>query len=76
MSATMLSLLGFLAWTLLLLVLMEVRRTHLVLTGQVPATGFTGASSGTGGKPGMQASIIASTTLSIWQDPPATAPAW
>lgn len=41
MSATMLSLLGFLAWTLLLLVLMEVRRTHLVLTGQVPANGFT-----------------------------------
>jgi len=41
MSTTMHALLGFLAWTLLLLLLMEARRTHLVLTGQVPANGFT-----------------------------------
>jgi uncharacterized MAPEG superfamily protein len=40
MSATLLALLGFIAWTLLLLVLMEVIRSKLVLTGAVPANGF------------------------------------
>jgi uncharacterized MAPEG superfamily protein len=32
---------GFIAWTLLLLVLMELIRTQLVLRGKVPANGFT-----------------------------------
>ena len=41
MSATLLSLLGFLTWTLALLLLMEVIRSALVLTGEVPANGFT-----------------------------------
>ena len=41
MSATLLSLLGFLSWTLALLVLMESIRSKLVLTGEVPANGFT-----------------------------------
>ena len=40
MSATLQSLLGFLAWTLALLVVMEAIRTKLVLTGAVPANGF------------------------------------
>ncbi len=40
MSATLLSLLGFLSWTLALLVVMEVMRSKLVLTGEVPANGF------------------------------------
>jgi len=40
MSATLHALLGFIAWTLLLLVLMEVIRSRLVLTGAVPANGF------------------------------------
>lgn len=40
MSPTLLSLLGFLAWTLVLLVLMEVVRAKLVVSGQVPANGF------------------------------------
>jgi uncharacterized MAPEG superfamily protein len=40
MQASLSALLGFLAWTLLLLVLMEVIRTKLVLTGEVPANGF------------------------------------
>lgn len=40
MSATLHALLGFIAWTLLLLVLMEVIRSKLVLTGAVPANGF------------------------------------
>lgn len=40
MSATLNSLLGFLGWTLALLVLMEAIRTKLVLAGQVPANGF------------------------------------
>jgi uncharacterized MAPEG superfamily protein len=40
-SATLLSLLGFLCWTLALLVLMEVIRSKLVLTGAVAANGFT-----------------------------------
>lgn len=41
MSSTLLSLLGFLSWTLALLVFMEVIRSKLVLTGEVPANGFT-----------------------------------
>lgn len=32
---------GFIAWTLLLLVVMELIRTQLVLRGKVPANGFT-----------------------------------
>lgn len=39
-SATAFALLGFLAWTLALLVLMEVIRSGLVLSGRVPANGF------------------------------------
>jgi uncharacterized MAPEG superfamily protein len=41
MSPTLLALLGFLSWTLLLLVLMEALRSRLVLAGEVPANGFT-----------------------------------
>lgn len=40
MSPTLLALLGFLSWTLLLLVLMEAIRSKLVLSGEVPANGF------------------------------------
>lgn len=40
MSTTLLTLLGFTSWTLALLVLMEVLRSRLVLTGAVPANGF------------------------------------
>ncbi len=40
MSNTLLALLGFLSWTLLLLVLMEVFRSKLVLAREVPANGF------------------------------------
>jgi uncharacterized MAPEG superfamily protein len=40
MSITLLALLGFLSWALLLLVLMVVLRSQLVLSGQVPANGF------------------------------------
>jgi len=41
MSTTLLALLGFLSWTLVLLVLMEVIRSKLVLTREVPANGLT-----------------------------------
>ncbi len=41
MSATLQALLGFLTWTLALLLLMEVRRSVLVLARKVPANGFT-----------------------------------
>lgn len=41
MSSSMIALTGFITWTLLLLVLMEVIRTQLVLRGRVPANGFT-----------------------------------
>jgi uncharacterized MAPEG superfamily protein len=41
MSTTLLALLGFLSWTLLLLVLMEVLRSKLVLAGEMPANRFT-----------------------------------
>ena len=40
MSTTLLAMLGFLCWTLFLLVLMETFRSKLVLTGEVPANGF------------------------------------
>lgn len=40
MSNTAIALIGFIAWTLALLVLMEVIRTYLVITGKVPANGF------------------------------------
>lgn len=41
MSPTLLALLGFLSWTLALLVLMEALRSRLVLAREVPANGFT-----------------------------------
>ncbi len=41
MSTTLLALLGFLSWTLFLLVLMEAIRSKLVLTREVPANGFS-----------------------------------
>lgn len=40
MSNSLAALLGFVAWALCLLVLMEVIRSKLVLTGEVPANGF------------------------------------
>lgn len=40
MAATLQALLGFIAWTLCLLVLMEAIRSWLVLTGAVPPNGF------------------------------------
>ena len=40
MSTTLLALLGFVCWALALLVLMEVIRSRLVLTGHVAANGF------------------------------------
>lgn len=40
MSTSLLALLGFISWTLFLLVLMELIRSKLVLTGAVPANGF------------------------------------
>ena len=40
MSSTLTALLGFLAWTLFLLALMEVLRARLVAVGQVAANGF------------------------------------
>lgn len=40
MSPTLLALLGFLSWTLCLLVLMEAIRSKLVLSGEIPANGF------------------------------------
>ena len=40
MSPSLMALLGFLAWTLLLLVWMEAIRSWLVLTRAVPANGF------------------------------------
>jgi len=41
LSNTAFALIGFIAWTLFLLVLMETIRTYLVVTGRVPANGFT-----------------------------------
>ena len=40
MSISLLALLGFVSWTLFLLVLMEIVRSRLVLAGAVPANGF------------------------------------
>lgn len=40
MTPSLMALLGFLAWTLLLLVWMEASRSWLVLTRAVPANGF------------------------------------
>lgn len=40
MSSTLWALLGFLTWTLLLLVVMEAMRVKLVATGEVRANGF------------------------------------
>jgi uncharacterized MAPEG superfamily protein len=40
-SPSSIALTGFIAWALLLLVLMEVIRSQLVLRGKVPANGFT-----------------------------------
>lgn len=40
MSTTLLALLGFLSWTLALLILMGAIRSKLVLTREVPANGF------------------------------------
>lgn len=39
-NPTVIVLLGLIAWTLLLLILMELLRTRLVLTGTVPSNGF------------------------------------
>ena len=41
MTSTVYALTGFVAWALFLLVLMEIIRTYLVVTGQVAANGFT-----------------------------------
>jgi uncharacterized MAPEG superfamily protein len=46
MSTTLLALLGFLSWTLLLLVLMEGIRSKLVITREVAANGFSPDNSG------------------------------
>jgi len=40
-SASSIALVGFVLWTLALLVLMEILRTQLVLRGKVPANGFS-----------------------------------
>ena len=40
MSATAYSLVGFISWALMLLIVMEVIRTYLVVSGRVPANGF------------------------------------
>ena len=40
-TASSIALTGFIAWSLLLLVLMEIIRTQLVLRGKVPANGFS-----------------------------------
>jgi uncharacterized MAPEG superfamily protein len=40
MSITLFSLTGFVAWSLLLLVLMETIRSKMVITKEVPANGF------------------------------------
>jgi len=46
MSSTVYALTGFVSWALFLLVLMEVIRTYLVMTGKVPANGFTPGNAG------------------------------
>src|SRR5690348_3915078 len=46
MSPTIYALTGFVAWALLLLVLMEAMRLYLVMSGKVAANGFTPDNSG------------------------------
>jgi hypothetical protein len=46
MSNTVYALTGFIAWALFLLVLMEVIRTYLVVTGRVAANSFKPDNSG------------------------------
>lgn len=46
MNPTLFSLTGFIAWSLALLVLMEVIRSKLVLTREVAPTGFTPGNAG------------------------------
>ena len=46
MFGTAPALAAFIAWTLLLLILMEVLRSRLVVTGRVPANGFTPGNDG------------------------------
>lgn len=46
MSTSILALLGFICWSLALLVLMEAIRSKLVLTGEVAANGFDPQNSG------------------------------
>jgi uncharacterized MAPEG superfamily protein len=41
LTNTAFALIGFIAWTLALVVLMEIIRTYLVLAGKIPANGFT-----------------------------------
>ncbi|MEI9402829.1 MAPEG family protein [Mesorhizobium argentiipisi] len=41
MSATGYAFIGFTAWALCLLIVMEVVRTYLVVTGRIPANGFS-----------------------------------
>jgi uncharacterized MAPEG superfamily protein len=41
MTPTLIALAGFIAWALLLLIIMEAIRTKLVMSGAVPANGFT-----------------------------------
>ena len=41
MPSSLITLIGFLTWALLLLILMEILRSQLVLRGKVPANGFT-----------------------------------
>ena len=41
LSSSAIALTAFIAWTLLLLALMEIIRSQLVLRGKVPANGFT-----------------------------------
>ena len=41
MPTTLLALLGFLSWTLALLLLMEAVRSKLVITGEIAANGFS-----------------------------------
>ncbi|ESW84295.1 MAPEG family protein [Mesorhizobium sp. M1060] len=41
MSASAYALTGFISWALALLIVMEVIRSYLVISGQVPANGFT-----------------------------------
>ena len=45
MSHTLLALLAFTSWTLILLIVMEVIRSKLVLTREVPANGFNPSNS-------------------------------